>query len=1533
MFRKILGFSALAMLLPAALSAQAPVSAGCGSYAPTLPTYKAWTSDHGGVNATYSMTRKYYVDETDRDGNPRPIPTNDWWTDVINNRFSECGGALWSYPAMVRANSDGFQISYPTYWQADGGEMRAATWVKVGGEEFQPVESRATDWHDWDVEVTLPDRSGGRRLTATLVHGQPFTWVESDGVTLSLTFSARPEIVRRDASGVLLALRGRENHNTNPSAERTDYYAIYCPDGVAAEIDEEGTMRLPGAAWVSVGLLPDAASFERYAAYGASVVRDTRVSWSYSEATGELKTTWDVTAENLRDAGAPAPVMQGFLPHAYKHALNPTALINTADTYLTPRGLMKMAASDAGSFGYSYRFYGMLPYYARPSSGNLAAGNPADFDEETVRQLIKGYAERGTFGADTYWGGKGLTQMALNMTFAREMGYDDLYELSKKKLRERLEDWFTYTPGESDSFFAYYPRLGGMLGFEVSYDSDSFNDHHFHYGYFLYAAALLCLEDRDFAEGYGELLTMIAKDYANYDRTDKRFPFLRTLDPWAGHSYAGGMGDHGNDNGNGQESSSEAMQGWGGVYLLGVALHDDELRDAGIFGWMTESRGTLEYWFDHDHLKYDSASVYDPAKANYDYTKYKHPWNTNITSKGIGWWTWFSGDAVWMHSIQWMPVSPCLNYLSEDIDFARWDYDTMKANSQSDWWVRNLTGTDANGNPTYADVWGDASLGNVVLSYMQRGYPAEAAEIFQTAWSGTNPYNNDGTWGMAHGIDTGHISYFVIHNHLTYGEIDYSVTASVPTANCFVKDGHKTYHVYNPGDTEMTVTFSDGRIVKAAPRRLTVFDAPAVASELVISVPDGGYIEPGKSGRLTVSCLDQYGVSTAMPGAVTWTAGSATVSRDGLVSVNSSTKRGSEITIIVTAGQLSATQIIVADRKPYAVSSRITGVPVLAETGSDITMGFETTDQYGRIATPGARWTFSDDEGNAVTSASGRHTFDRAGLWHISATATDADRTTATATLRVLPKLPNVALHKKATASSYENAGSLPSGATDGDYGVRWGSEHSDDQWLMVDLGARYSLAAAAILWEAAFAADYDIEISDDGRKWSTGAEVRGNSGAGWTDTPLGVTCRYVRIKCLRRGSVYGYSLYELELRGVPADAGDDTVVGIDMKADPAYICDNETSRMSATAITLGGSRRQLDASALVWGSDKPARFTGSTFVPATYGIHTVSVTTADKAFRSEATVLVEETEKLHSLRAVAASAEIVEGSSTVIDVTAYNQFKHNNQYNNDRGLYPIDLSQLSVTVSDASGNPVTDRATAWYDAESGIFHGLKPGVYTVIFGYEGKTADCRITVTPFSDYNLALNKPVRATSSLQDASFAVDGKLDTRWETEHGEGEHSITVDLRDSYELTSIKLYWEGAYATDYEVQVADRTPVSPNGLAATAELKWVTVDTKTGWNGQPSLNQEISLSEQARYIRVVCKKRALDYGYSLYEIQVFGRQPVSLIDIVGDSLTDTVDVYNLQGAKVASSVSRCGLRDLLAAGIYILRGDRYSTKIIIR
>ena len=57
------------------------------------------------------------------------------------------------------------------------------------------------------------------------------------------------------------------------------------------------------------------------------------------------------------------------------------------------------------------------------------------------------------------------------------------------------------------------------------------------------------------------------RDANNYDRGDSRFPFLRDFDIFAGHDWAAGHGAF--FAGNNQESSSEAMQSWAGLFLLG----------------------------------------------------------------------------------------------------------------------------------------------------------------------------------------------------------------------------------------------------------------------------------------------------------------------------------------------------------------------------------------------------------------------------------------------------------------------------------------------------------------------------------------------------------------------------------------------------------------------------------------------------------------------------------------------------------------------------------------------------------------------------------------------------------------------------------------------------------------------------------------------------------------------------------------------------------------------------------------------------
>jgi hypothetical protein len=122
------------------------------------------------------------------------------------------------------------------------------------------------------------------------------------------------------------------------------------------------------------------------------------------------------------------------------------------------------------------------------------------------------------------------------------------------------------------------------------------------------------------------------------------------------------------------------------------------------------------------------------------------------------------------------------------------------------------------------------------------------------------------------------------------------------------------------------------------------------------------------------------------------------------------------------------------------------------------------------------------------------------------------------------------------TASSVENA-TFPAGnATDGDTATRWSSAFSDPQWLEVDLGSTADISQVVLQWEAAYATAFQIQTSPDGTNWTTVYST--TTGTGGTQT-LGVTGtgRYVRMYGTARGTPYGYSLWEFQVYGTPADS------------------------------------------------------------------------------------------------------------------------------------------------------------------------------------------------------------------------------------------------------------------------------------------------------------------------------------------------------------------------------------------------------------
>ncbi|WP_442788419.1 discoidin domain-containing protein [Kitasatospora sp. YST-16] len=124
---------------------------------------------------------------------------------------------------------------------------------------------------------------------------------------------------------------------------------------------------------------------------------------------------------------------------------------------------------------------------------------------------------------------------------------------------------------------------------------------------------------------------------------------------------------------------------------------------------------------------------------------------------------------------------------------------------------------------------------------------------------------------------------------------------------------------------------------------------------------------------------------------------------------------------------------------------------------------------------------------------------------------------------------------------------------------------------------------------------------------------------------------------------------------------------------------------------------------------------------------------------------------------------------------------------------------------------------------------------------------------------NAALDRPVTA-SSEQSAAFpaaaAVDGDGGTRWSSAAADPQW-LQVDLGAVLPVCRVSLAWEAAYATAFQVQV------SADGA------NWTSVySTTTGTGG----TQTLDVTGTGRYVRVYGTARATQYGYSLWEFQVF-------------------------------------------------------------
>src|SRR4051812_23085357 len=127
---------------------------------------------------------------------------------------------------------------------------------------------------------------------------------------------------------------------------------------------------------------------------------------------------------------------------------------------------------------------------------------------------------------------------------------------------------------------------------------------------------------------------------------------------------------------------------------------------------------------------------------------------------------------------------------------------------------------------------------------------------------------------------------------------------------------------------------------------------------------------------------------------------------------------------------------------------------------------------------------------------------------------------------------------------------------------------------------------------------------------------------------------------------------------------------------------------------------------------------------------------------------------------------------------------------------------------------------------------------------------------------NIALNKPTTVSSSEAvgtPGSAAVDGNTTTRWSSAFSDPQW-IYVDLGANYNISRVKITWEAALGKDYQIQTATST-AGP----------WATIKTITG--NTALVNDNTGLVGTGRYVRIYGTARGTGYGYSIYELEVYG------------------------------------------------------------
>eukprot|EP00587_Corethron_hystrix_P001636 CAMPEP_0113312364 /NCGR_PEP_ID=MMETSP0010_2-20120614/9229_1 /TAXON_ID=216773 ORGANISM="Corethron hystrix, Strain 308" /NCGR_SAMPLE_ID=MMETSP0010_2 /ASSEMBLY_ACC=CAM_ASM_000155 /LENGTH=1212 /DNA_ID=CAMNT_0000168185 /DNA_START=643 /DNA_END=4278 /DNA_ORIENTATION=- /assembly_acc=CAM_ASM_000155 len=287
---------------------------------------------------------------------------------------------------------------------------------------------------------------------------------------------------------------------------------------------------------------------------------------------------------------------------------------------------------------------------------------------------------------------------------------DNEFEAAIERLKEGVEIWLN---GTAQAIFTYDEKWGGVVSCGCKFHVETtscynsfpncptfsdpgmdfghgfYNDHHFHHGYHVYAAAVVSKYDEEWGRKYFENVLLLIRDFANPSPHDPFFPRFRMKDMFLGLSFASGIATLGGQpyfNGRNQESSSEAIAAYEAMALYGNVMMEcwkqtdnyqksQAVSQLGRLLTVMEVKAADRYY----HVKKNELGKND----NIYPSEYAKPVVGILWQQMVQFQTWFGNAPYLAIGIQLMPLT-AISVRRDDPKWASSLYPTFQSSCEND---------------------------------------------------------------------------------------------------------------------------------------------------------------------------------------------------------------------------------------------------------------------------------------------------------------------------------------------------------------------------------------------------------------------------------------------------------------------------------------------------------------------------------------------------------------------------------------------------------------------------------------------------------------------------------------------------------------------------------------------------------------------------------------------------------------------------------------------------------------------------------